>query len=233
MRLLTSIIPAALALMLTGCGPPAPPSPPKIGYYVATPEDVAKIHQVAVLPLVSGRECEDIARDMTETLVQGLQTRRLFQLDMVKPDEAVAKMIDLGRREPLTLAELSAIRKELRCDAILIGSLLTFEPYPRMKMALRLRLLDLKRGKLLWGVDHVWDTTDQSLEDRMEDYFDDRVAEGFQPMNREVVKLSPREFEKFVAYEVARTLPPVRGEPSKLRVSKVRRVVERTSRNLE
>jgi hypothetical protein len=223
----------AIALSAVGgCGGgDCQPAKPKVGYYLATCDDLARIHQVAVLPIASSLEHEEIAQGLTDSLVQEIQGRRLFQLDVIRPDEPVTQLIDPTRREPLTLSELSAIRKELRCDAILVGSICTFEQYPRMKIGLRLRLLDLKRGKLLWGIDHVWDTTDKSLECRIEDYYDDKVACGDQPMDEELIRVSPRAFEKFVGYEVAKTLYPPACEP-KCTPGRIQRAVTKTCEKL-
>lgn len=204
----------AIAILATGCCQENPtPANSKIGYYLAAPEDIERIHQVAVLPLVGSLEHAEIAEGMTKSLVQEIQSRRLFQLDVVGKDEPVVQMINPNRREPMTLAELQAIRKELRCDAILFGSLCTFEQYPRLKIGLRLRLLDLKRGKLLWGIDHIWDTTDKCLDGRIEDYYTDKMAQGDQPMDADIIRVSPLSFQKFVGYEVAKTLFPPVQEP--------------------
>jgi hypothetical protein len=82
-----------------------------------------------------------------------------------------------------------------------------FRPHPRMQMGLSLRLLDLKRGQLAWAVDHVWDTTDKAVEKRIERYFNDQIRSGYEPMDSRLIMISPKAFEKFIAYEVAETLP--------------------------
>jgi len=73
-------------------------------------------------------------------------------------------------------------------------------------MSLRLSLIDLRNGKLLWAVDHTWDTADKETQERIKRYFKNEVRAGYQPLREDLVSISPIEFNKFVAYEIVQTL---------------------------
>ena len=191
-------------LMCPGC---APEPPPGIGHYIAAPKALLRLDRVVLVALECEEGDSEIGEGMTEALFQAVQERRLFHVQLVRTaDPAYADLV-LPVRRPCTLEELSEMRKSLRCGAVMFGSMRGFRPYPRMKMGLYLRLIDLRRGKLLWAVDHTWDTTDKITEVRMRDFFAERTRSGYDPVYWRLAMLSPRAFERFVAHEVAGTLP--------------------------
>ena len=79
---------------------------------------------------------------------------------------------------------------------------------PRMQIGLYLQLLDLRRGRLVWGLDHTWDTTDRATEQRIKAFFRSRMRDGYGPLDWRMAVTSPKVFQKFVACEVAETLTP-------------------------
>ncbi|MFC1738777.1 hypothetical protein ACFL1G_07000 [Planctomycetota bacterium] len=102
--------------------------------------------------------------------------------------------------------QLLAIRKTLHCDAILLGTVTEYQPYPHMSMGLRLKLIDLNDGQLIWGLEQIWDTSDKTIENRIENYFSKRIRSDLTPLHQELMAISPIKFVKFVAYEVAETI---------------------------
>ena len=196
-----------------GCGQtPEPPEEP-IGFYVSSRHDVLRTARVVFIELAGEGECTpELARQAAEALAYAIQQRQLFRLDIVARTDPMCRDLPLDRLEALTLPDLSAMRSALRCDAVLFGHVSQFQPYPRMKMGLVLKLINLKDGKLVWGVDHTWDTADRTTEWRIRSYFDSEVRSGYDPLSYELVFASPRAFQRYVAHEVARTLPD-RHEP--------------------
>jgi hypothetical protein len=77
-----------------------------------------------------------------------------------------------------------------------------------MALGLRLKLIDLTDGQLLWGLEQIWDTADHSIEKRIEQYFKNELRSGVASLREELVVISSLRFGKFVAYEVAETLGP-------------------------
>jgi len=191
-----------------GCSStPSQNCPPKVGYYLAPTEELDRVRKVTIVSLSAPKDNETVAEGMTSALFQTVQGRRLFQLDVIDSNDTAWREMDIDVQQPLTPAQYAALRKAYRCDAILLGTIQEFQPYPRMRMSMRLQLLDLRKGKLLWGIDHVWDTTDQATEYRIRSYFSGHETNQFAPIEWHLATVSPRAFEKFVAYEIAQTLP--------------------------
>ncbi|MEK7995484.1 MAG: hypothetical protein AAB403_16915, partial [Planctomycetota bacterium] len=87
-----------------------------------------------------------------------------------------------------------------------LGTITEFRPYPHMGVGLRLKLLDLRDGQLLWALEQVWDSADKSTEKRIKDYYKSEKRPAFAPLHEQLAMVSPLEFIKFVSFEVAETL---------------------------
>lgn len=201
-------LPLALAACwLASCAQPPQPPRPEVRYYLHSPQSLHAIHRVVFIQLDGGTRHPQIASVMTEALFAALQDRGIFQVDVMSENHPQCQDLPLGSREGFTIEQLHAIRQALRCDAVLLGEVTQFLPHPRMQAGLSLRLIDLKNGQLVWGLENVWDSTDLRVERRIEDFFEDRMRHGYEPIDERLAYSSPRTFGKFVAYEVANTLP--------------------------
>jgi hypothetical protein len=109
-----------------------------------------------------------------------------------------------------TLEQLSAIHRTLKCDAVLKGTVTGYEPFPHMMIGLRLELIDLADGQLLWALEQIWDTTDKTTEERINNYYSHSVFPGFTGLREKLGTVSSLRFIKFVAYEMAETFQPRR-----------------------
>ena len=98
------------------------------------------------------------------------------------------------------------MRKALNCNALLVGTVTAYQPYPHLSIGLRLKLIDLEDGQLLWAFEQIWDTTDKTTEKRIKDYFQAQIRSGITPLHEQLVVVSSLKFVKFVAYEVAETM---------------------------
>lgn len=197
------LVPAVLA----GCAAQEKVPPADIGFDFSSPQDVLRIKRVVFVELACDGRYPQIAEGMTEALFRSIQERKIFHVDVVRMNDPVCRDLSLQKREPYTIKELHQMRQGLKCDALLFGTISAFRPYPRMQMALYLRLLDLDRGKLVWGVDHIWDTTNKNVEKRIRAFFAGQMRSGYNPVRERLVLMSPTAFQKFVAYEVVGTLP--------------------------
>ena len=202
--LLTAVLAAAI---LTGCQKQRVQTGSPVGHFTASPRELCKVASVAFVELDGEVGRERVAADATAAIFAKVQDKRLFDVEQVARNDRRCENLPLDQCDGFTLAQLRALRRNLGCDAVLLGRLYDLQVPPRMRVSLELVLLDLKNGCLLWRVDHTWDTTDAALRERIHDYFEDEVNDQYRPMNEEIVRTSPRAFAKFVAHEACRTLP--------------------------
>ncbi len=147
-----------------------------------------------------------ISTDITEALFQALQKKQVFGLTVVGQQDASWRSLQLDFESTYTLDQIMAIRETLKCDGILVGTITEFRPYPHMAVGLRLKLLDLRDGQLLWALEQVWDSADKTTEFRIKSYFKAQKGSNFVSLREQLAAVSSLEFIKFVSYEVAETL---------------------------
>ena len=195
---------ALAALLLAGCaGEPEN----RLGYYTAPRRDLVRVRCVAMLPLANESDHPGTELGLSEELFRAVQACRLFHVRPLEPDGPAAEALPPVGSRPLALQDLARLRQALGTDAVLAGAVTRWQPYPRMQTGLYLRLVDLRSGEVLWAVDHVWDATDEHTQRRIRRFFDRRMGAGSDPFGWELGTVSPRAFQKFVAYEVVETLP--------------------------
>jgi len=192
-----------LTVLLAGCRPGAHN---RVRHYVAL-DAIRSANRVVLLPLANQTDSPGIEEGLEAELLGAIQRRRLFQLQEVAREPGARQvLLDPGRRT-YTEQDLVAIRKASGADAVLIGLVNRWQPYPRMQVGLYLRLVDLRSGRLLWAVDHVWDATNEHTQRRIATFFHREMGAGAEPFDWQLGTVSPRAFQKFVAWEVAGTLP--------------------------
>ena len=178
-----------------------------IGYHLSSAEDVFRIQNVVFVELGNEGCSRDIARQMTDSVRLALQRRNLFLIRAVYRSNPIFEKLALPDRQPLSMAQIQSLRQSLKCDAVIFGSVSHFRPSPNMQIGLYVNLVDLRQGRLIWGVDHIWDSSDKLIEGRIEEFFRKEMRSGYEPANWRLGLLSPRMFGKFVAHETAATLP--------------------------
>ncbi len=176
-------------------------------YYVDPTADFPGIARVVVFELDNQSVHPDIGPLLTDALGRAFRKRHLFALRTIAPSDQEWRSLDLANVQSYTIEELSAIRKELGADAIVFGAVQQYQPYPHLLTGLHLKMVDLRKGRVVWAMEQIWDSSDKLIELRMKRYFDSEMRSGYEPLNWQVFLTSPRAFDKFVAAEVARTLP--------------------------
>ncbi len=195
-----------LPLVLPSCGHAEPSPGEPIGFYVSSQRDVLRTKRAVLVELRSGTECPpEVPVDTTRSLAEAIQRLGLFQVDVLRRDVPVCRDLPLDR-DTLTLSELARVREALGCDAVILGEVTHFQAHPRMQLGLKLRLLDLRNGKLVWAIAHTWDGTRRATQWRIQQYFQQEVRD-YEPLGWEFVLNSPRAFEQFIAWDAASTLP--------------------------
>jgi len=195
------------AVLLSGCITYYSDSAPAADYFYLNPnKSLSTIGRVAIIELDNNSTYPDISNDVIEKLYQALQKKQIFGLTVVRQSDSSWRSLQLDLSSQYNLDQISAIHETLKCDAILIGTITEFRPYPHMIIGLRLKILDLRDGQLLWALEQVWDCADKTTEYRIKDYFRSQKRSGYEPLQEQLASVSSLEFIKFVSYEVAETL---------------------------
>lgn len=147
-----------------------------------------------------------MSADVTGSLFRALQKRQVFGLTVVGRDDPSWRSLQLEVDTAYGLDQILAIHETIKCDAILLGTITEFRPYPHMTVGLRLKLLDVRDGQLLWALEQVWDGADKATEQRAKSHFMAPKGSGVAPLQEQLATVSPLEFIRFVSYEVAATL---------------------------
>lgn len=202
-RLITLLI--VVLLFLSGCSDTMQVMD---GCYINPNKDISEIGRVAIVELANDSGYPQISTDLTDALYQSLQKKQLFSLSIIRQNDPAWQSLQLDLDSTYTLEQLFAIRKTLKRDAILIGTVTKYTPFPHMAIGLRVRLVDLKDGELLWGVERIWDSSDKVTEYQIENYYKRQIRSGFAPLREQLAIMSQRKFLEFVTYQTAETLEP-------------------------
>ncbi|MCY2925083.1 MAG: hypothetical protein NT031_06520 [Planctomycetota bacterium] len=196
------------AALLGGCDKPTVAPEPLIPCYLESPGVLAGVGRAVLVEPPSDPSTAAVARDVTQALSREMAGRQIFQVDLATPGETGLDAAALDGRHTISLEQMKTLRDALRCDVVILTVMTEFHPYPRMRMGLRMQMLDLRAGRLLWSLDHVWDGTEEATTQRIQRYHTTRTPGMADPLEWRVALVSPKAFGEFVAADVARTLSP-------------------------
>jgi hypothetical protein len=203
-------LPAMVALLLA-CGCESKQDDAMANaYYLSPNKDLRRLGRVALVEMDSTTSSPEIAAAVTDALFLQTQKRQVFGVMVVRRDDPTWQDLQENLDSLQALRQLVAIREALNCNGLLVGTVTRYQPYPHMVIGLRLKLLDLTDGQLLWGMEQVWDGADRSIQKRIKNYLKEERQTGQSPLREELVVVSPLTFSRFVAYEVAGTFDRAR-----------------------
>ena len=197
-----------LPVLLAGCGFNTAYNPDADYYYLNPNKDLTAIGRTVLVELDNDSAFPEISADVTEALYRALQKKQVFGLTVVHKSDPEWRSLQLDMDSAYTFEKLSAIRKTLNCGAVLKGTVTGFEPFPHMIIGLRLKLIDLNDGQLLWALEQIWDTTDKTTQDRIKSYYSHDLFPGSATLREKLATVSSLKFIKFVTFETAETLQP-------------------------
>jgi hypothetical protein len=198
-------------LFLLACGCQSHPEDPMAkSYYLSPNKDLRRLGRVALVEMDSTSSSPEIAPAVTDSLFVETQKRQVFGVTVIRRDDPAWRGLQANLDSLQALRELTPVRDTLGCNGLLVGTVTRYQPYPRMVIGLRLKLLDLTDGQLLWGMEQVWDGSDRTIQKRIKAYSKEERRSGQSPLREELAVVSPLSFCKFVAYEVAGTLERAR-----------------------
>lgn len=194
-----------LLLMNSGCKIFRPITPEIGHFYLKQGDEFHQIARVVVFEFQNYTHDMDISMELTRAVTESLQKKHLFTIKTLGYSDPAWQKLDLEWASSYSNEELLAIRKQLKADAVLYGSITRYHPYPHLIVGLHLKMVDLRSGKLLWAIEQIWDSTDKLVERRMKGFYKEYMRSSYGPMDWELLITSPRAFNKFVVYEIAET----------------------------
>jgi hypothetical protein len=197
--LLSSVLCLLSSVFICGCEADDGNAPMEKSFYLNPYKDVHSLGRVALVELENLSEYPNITSEMTTALHLALQKKQLFGLNIIRQNDPLWQSLRQKLESLDGLKQIGTMRESLKSDAILIGTVTQYQPYPRMVVGLRLTLLDLTDGDVLWGLEQVWDSSDNSTRKRIKHWA------GAASLREELVVMSSLNFSKFIAYEAAQT----------------------------
>jgi hypothetical protein len=175
-------------------------------YYRNPNKRISSMGRVAIVELSNETGYPAVSADVSETLYNQLQKKQVVGLFVVHRSDPLWKALELPPLPPYDLQRLADIRSSLKCDALLVGTVTEYKPYPHLTVGLRLKMIDLSDGQLVWGYEQIWDTADKNCEQMAEKYYRTQKNTDFSLLRKKLISASSIEFLKFVSFEVSQTL---------------------------
>ena len=203
-----SMVGCLVCIMFWGCRLPEPKAVPPTGqFYLDKTADFSTVGKVAVVELENGSGPSELSKTLTQALIDGLDKKHLFSVYSVYRSSPEWVSLNLDQLKTAAPQDMAQIRKQLNVDAVIYGTISRYRSYPQLLVALNLKMIDLRDGRLLWALADVWDSTDKNIELRIKEFYENQMRTGYEPMNWQIVLNSPNAFYKYVVYEVMETLP--------------------------
>jgi hypothetical protein len=172
------------------------------------PSATANIRSICLVEPHNNTNYPQISGQVTECLYQAIQKKHLFNLSVLRQTDPAWKNLPLLPDSIYTFEQLSAAHKMLGVDAVIVGAVTSYSPYPNMAIGIKLEMLDLRDARVCWTIDHVWDTADKTTESQLKKYFEKQLRGDYSPLNEQLAVLSSLNFLKFVTYDIAGTFGP-------------------------
>ena len=193
-------------IFLQGCSLDKPQTQTTGHYYLNPNKQSINISRVAIVELGNDSAHTEISAEMTNALFESIQKKQLFGLTIVRKRDELWKSLQLDSDKTYSLKQMNSIRESVNCDGVLIGTITEFKPYPHMVIGLRLKLMDLKDGQLIWAIEQVWNSSDKYTQKRIKNYLENERDSSQISLNTKLANISPLEFIKYISYEAAGTL---------------------------
>jgi len=195
-------------LLWAGCNVVQPKAQTPYGhYYLDGHGNFSSVDRVVLLELENQSTRLELAGQLTQAMADGLGKKHIFSIRTISHTDPLWSRLNLDELAACSDEKLELIGQELNVDAVVFGTIKRYRSYPHLLMALHLKMMDVRQGRLLWAMEQVWDSTDKQVELRMKEYFNKEIRTGYQPLDWKIMVTSPRAFNKFVVYEIGQTLP--------------------------
>jgi hypothetical protein len=183
------------------------PCPLPFAVYHAPSFDVNSLQRVLLMPLANESPFPCAADEIRAALAAELQCIGQFEVVVAPPTPEVcqAKLVHVrGRFDEAAMAHLA---RTFKADAILVGAVTQYHPYPPPYLGLTVHLVSPTSAVVVASVDGLWDGRDKKLAKEARVYYRQGSHPLLQPgQESDVALASPRLFQRFVCNCVAHAL---------------------------
>ena len=173
----------------------------------------ADLRRVAVLPLTalgSGSDLQAGQQSLQPVLIQELTKAQRFEIVAVSAE----KLRRWGGKthwkaeEPFPAELLSKLREQYSCQAVIFAEVTQFQAYGPLQIGWRLKLIESRRGEIVWAADEVFDAGVPEVSTAAT-----RFAKASQKQSDEelisekLILSSPRRFAEYTLQALFHTLP--------------------------
>lgn len=173
-------------------------TPQNVSYRLAT----GSILRVVVPPLFNyGADIsDDDLKKIENNFKQALLKTNRFECIFVRN----IPFIDYAKGIPSTL--FNNLIKDYNADGILFMGLTHYSPYTPIQLGFRMQLIELSSHKIIWGIDEVFDASQEKIYFGIKHYQREHTLNAFETLN-DLGQLSPEYFSAYVGKKIYETLP--------------------------
>jgi hypothetical protein len=207
--------PILLALLLSSCalescflfqkeetGASAP-----VSSYLGDSQDLRLCRRVLVLPIQTTNMTASIRKDLEGALLSELSSQGRFQVLRMEPASREGKEIypteRRGKIDPDLVVDLG---RRYQADALLLTRVTQWFPYKPPRLGLRIQLVSVHSGKVIWAIDQTWDAGTERTRLDLIDYARTTLAPQENLHGWAFLTLSPRRFGRFALRRSVDTL---------------------------
>lgn len=188
-----------------GCSIYRSPVPSGDYYYLHPDADMSEVGKVVLIELQNKSSYPQISMDVTNALFEEIQKKSYFSVRVVHENDPALRSLAMDFDSVNDPAKYLAVAKTLQCDAVIVGQVIEYTPFPHLSLGLRMRMIKCIDGELIWAYEQVWDTADKKTIYRIKKYQETQSCKGSEKVEEQLITVSSIKFVKFVAYEVAST----------------------------
>jgi len=204
------LLPLAAALLVGCAQAPVVPKPtrwPELRAYRSPALARGARRRALVLPF--RHDDHSVSQWITAAFTLELEKKNAF--DLLPPDGLQAKATDrlaLWDGHCLDVRALTALRRRLKVDAIVVGHVLHYRPYDPPVLSVRVQVVSTHSGGVLWGAEGAFDAREAGVQRLMQRFHYAHLEETGRGLGWRLLLSSPRHFAQFVAHELVATLSP-------------------------
>lgn len=162
-----------------------------------------RVSRVAMLPFYKGAYSHIDMEPVEQLFAAEIMKLRLFELVPVKPE----RLSELFSSERFSSVEalpenlLSRLEEAYGVDGALFIDVTHYQPYQRVSLGVRAKLVETKTGSIVWAADELFDAASPPVANAARLHYNTRSSIGPYPMNYSYYALdTPSRFAAYVAH---------------------------------